>query len=63
MIFTYADLAEAGVDRLKSILRRAGDRYKMHNPKTWPDQAKLAAEGRWDELDELQETLLAGRDT
>jgi len=62
-IFTFADLAAADSDRLRSILRRAGDRFKMHNPKTWPDQAKLAAEGRWDELDELQNTLLGGRDS
>ena len=62
-IFTYAELAAADKDRLKGILRRAGDRFKMHNPKTWPDQAKLAVEGRWDDLQELQDTLIAGRDS
>ena len=35
----------------------------MHNPKSWPDQAKLAAEERWDELDEFQDTLLGGRES
>lgn len=62
-IFSFADLAAADVNHLKDVLRRAGDRYRMHNPKTWPDQALLAAEGRWDDLDELQVTLIAGRDS
>jgi predicted flap endonuclease-1-like 5' DNA nuclease len=62
-IFTFEALAGAEVNHLKDVLRRAGDRYRMHNPKTWPDQAKLAAEGRWDDLDELQVTLIAGRDS
>jgi hypothetical protein len=35
----------------------------MHNPKTWPDQVQLAAEGRWEEIDDLQNTLIAGRDS
>jgi hypothetical protein len=51
------------VDRLKSLLRRAGDRYRMHDPTSWPDQARLAAEGRWKELDEFQDVLLGGRET
>jgi len=63
MIFTYADLAAATGDRLRGLLRRGGNRFKMHNPKSWPDQAKLAAEGRWDELDEFQDTLLGGRES
>ena len=63
MIFTYADLASATGDRLRGLLRRGGNRFKMHNPKSWPDQAKLAAEGRWDDLDEFQDTLLGGRES
>jgi hypothetical protein len=38
---------------LKGILEEAGSRYKMHDPTTWPQQAKLAEEGKWDELKEL----------
>jgi predicted flap endonuclease-1-like 5' DNA nuclease len=62
LIFTWADLAAAPVDRLRGILRKGGNRYKMHDPKSWPDQAKLAAEGRWDELQELQDVLQGGRE-
>ena len=62
LIFTWAELAAAPVERLKGILRRGGDRYKMHDPKSWPDQAKLAAQGRWKELEELQDILQGGRE-
>ena len=62
LIYTWAELAAAPVDRLKAILRKGGDRYKMHDPKSWPDQAKLAAQGRWKELEELQNILDGGRE-
>jgi predicted flap endonuclease-1-like 5' DNA nuclease len=62
LIYTWAELAAAPVDRLKSILRKGGDRYKMHDPTSWPDQAKLAAQGRWKELEELQDILQGGRE-
>jgi hypothetical protein len=62
-IFTFADLASAPVDRLKRVLRSGGERFKMHDPTSWPDQAKLAAEGRWDELEELQDILQGGRES
>ncbi len=61
-IRTWAKLADTPVDALQAILRKAGDRFKMHDPSSWPDQARLAAEGRWQELDELQDILLGGRE-
>jgi large subunit ribosomal protein L27 len=61
-IHTWADLAAANVDRLKEILDAAGPRYQIHNPSTWPAQAKFAAEGNFDELKEYQDMLTGGRD-
>ncbi len=61
-INTWAELAAAEVDRLKEILDAAGPRYQIHNPATWPAQAKFAAEGKFEELKEYQEMLLGGRD-
>lgn len=61
-INTWAELATTEVDRLKEILDAAGPRYQIHNPSTWPAQAKFAAEGRFDELKEYQEMLIGGRD-
>jgi len=58
-IFTFAQLADAEVPRLKSIVDEAG--LTMMNPASWPDQARLAASGDWDALAKLQEGLKAGR--
>ena len=60
-IITFADLAGTPVEKLKEILEEAGPRYSIHNPTTWPQQAELASEGKWDELNELQDRLDGGR--
>jgi large subunit ribosomal protein L27 len=62
-INTWAELAETSVDRLKEILDAAGPRYQIHDPSTWPAQAKFAADGKFEELKEYQEVLMGGRDT
>lgn len=59
-IVTFANLANADIEKLKEILAEAGSRYAMHNPVTWSQQAQLAADGKWDELKELQEKLTGG---
>ncbi len=61
-INTWRDLANADLARLQKILDDAGPRYRMHNPKSWSDQARLAAEGKWDKLVEHQKFLDAGRE-
>jgi Fe-S oxidoreductase/predicted flap endonuclease-1-like 5' DNA nuclease len=61
-IMTFSQLSKSSYDDLKAILNNAGSRYKMHNPKTWPQQAELADKGAWDELSELQDSLLGGRE-
>lgn len=60
-IKNFADLAKAKLPKLQAILEAAGSRYKMHNPTTWPEQAKLAAAGKWDELNKLQDELKGGK--
>jgi small subunit ribosomal protein S1 len=60
-IFTYADLAASDVQKLKDILEAAGSRYRMHDPTSWPVQAQMAADGKWDELQEWQDTHKAGK--
>jgi large subunit ribosomal protein L21 len=49
-IFTFEELANTEVSKLQEILTAAGPRYKMHNPGSWPKQARMAADGNWDEL-------------
>jgi large subunit ribosomal protein L15 len=60
-IITFADLAATSVEKLNEILEEAGPRYSIHNPTTWPQQAQLASEGKWDELSELKNKLDGGR--
>ncbi len=60
-ISTWNELADTSQDKLQSILNSAGDRYKLADPRTWPSQAKLAAEGKWDELEAYQESLNGGK--
>ncbi len=57
-IKTFRDLANASQERLNQVLDEAGLRS---SPDTWPEQAALAAEGRWEELDTLQSHLQRGR--
>lgn len=59
-ITTFAQLAASDLKTLKDILSAAGPRYKMRNPSTWPQQAKLAAKGNWDKLKALQGELKGG---
>jgi len=49
-ILTWEELANTDVSRLQEILIAAGPRYRMHNPGSWPKQARMAADGKWDEL-------------
>ncbi len=60
-IRTYAQLAATGVDRLREVLAAAGSRFRLADPSTWPEQARLAADGRWEELQALQARLKGGR--
>lgn len=60
-ITTFEGLAKAKISVLKEILDAAGPRFKMHDPATWSEQAKLAAKGEWDTLAKLQEELKGGK--
>jgi 1,4-alpha-glucan branching enzyme len=53
-ICSFEDLANSKNRTLQNILNDAGSRYKSYDPNTWVEQAKLASEGKWDELKKLQ---------
>ncbi len=60
-IYTWDSLSNTSVETIRAILDKAGPRFKMHNPETWPEQAKFAAQGKWDELKKWQDELKGGR--
>jgi len=60
-IDTLQALAATAIPRLKKILAAAGGRYRLADPATWPDQARLASTGEWDALETLQGELKGGR--
>ena len=59
-INTFADLADKSEDDLKDILTESGPRYTSKNPASWPKQAQMAADGKWDELQEWQDSVKGG---
>ena len=61
-INTFSQLGATEVDRIKEILAEAGSRYAAHNPGTWPKQAQMAADGKWDELKKWQDELDGGKE-
>ena len=61
-IKNFATLARTPVEKLKEILRAAGSRFRLADPTTWPRQARMAAEERWEELQDYQDALNGGRE-
>lgn len=60
-IRTWQELSEASVDKCQEILNSGGARYKIHDPASWPMQAKMAYEGKWKELYKWQEEHKRGK--
>ena len=61
-IMTWEDLANAPTEQVQGILDEAGPRYRMHEPTTWAKQARMAADGQWDDLVAYQDRLDGGRE-
>jgi hypothetical protein len=59
-ILTFNDLKNSTFEELTDILNKAGDNFRIINPKTWPYQAELAAKKDWDKLREYQDFLIWG---
>jgi large subunit ribosomal protein L17 len=46
---------------MKAILAAAGERFRIHDPSTWGEQAALLRDGRWASFKALTDRLTAGR--
>jgi predicted flap endonuclease-1-like 5' DNA nuclease len=60
-IKTWKDLSETAVAKCQEILDSGGAPYKIHDPASWPMQAKMAYEGKWKDLHKWQEEHKRGK--
>lgn len=58
---TWRELANTTADKLRQILESGGSRFSLGDPTTWPKQAEMAADGKFDELREYQDFLDGGK--
>ncbi len=62
-ITTWWSLANADLALLRSMLAEAGPKYQIHDPASWPQQARLLANGQWEKFQRLAEALRDGDDS
>ena len=61
-IATYADLAKADAENVKTVLTDANSRLAHLDPTSWAKQAQMAADGKWDELKAWQDSVAGGKE-
>lgn len=57
---SFAKLAKGDAEKIKEVLTEASSRMAHLDPTSWPKQAKMAADGKWDELKEWQDNVKGG---
>lgn len=60
-IKTWKALSESTVADCQKVLDGGGKRYQIHDPASWPMQAKMCYEGKWKELFKWQEEHKHGK--
>lgn len=60
-IDTFSKLAAASVEEVKAILDASTSKVQHLDPTTWAQQSQLAADGKMDELKQLQDELNGGK--
>jgi predicted flap endonuclease-1-like 5' DNA nuclease len=60
-ISTWQELAKSTAESLKAVLlKEGGNSFAVHDPTSWPAQAGMAWEGKWELLKEFQDYLVGG---
>ena len=57
---TFEKLSKKSVEEIRTILVEASKTLAHLDPQTWAQQARLAADGKWDELKKWQDELNGG---
>jgi len=60
-IKTWQALSDATVAKCQEVLNSGGKRYQIHDPASWPMQAKMAYKGDWKKLVKWQDEHKAGK--
>ncbi len=61
-IKTWAALGNETPESLRALLDRVDRaKFRIKDPSSWPEQSRLANQGRWDELIDLQKRLDGGK--
>lgn len=60
-IKTWKALADCTVSKCQEVLDSGGDRYRVHDPASWPMQARMCHEGKWKELAKWQDEHKHGK--
>ena len=60
-IYSFEQLSNVTPEFILEVLEKAEGNFKLAVPTTWPQQAKLASLGKWDQLKQLQDQLDGGR--
>lgn len=53
-IKTWKALSDTTVAKCQEVLDSGGQKYKIHDPASWPMQAKMCYENKWKELHQWQ---------
>lgn len=60
-IKTWKALSDVSVAKCQEVLNSGGDRYRIHDPSSWPMQAKMCYEGKWEDLKKWQDKHKHGK--
>ncbi|KPM33021.1 Hypothetical protein I595_1448 [Croceitalea dokdonensis DOKDO 023] len=60
-INTWLELSNTAVSKCQEILDKGGKRYQVHDPGSWPLQAKMAYKGEWKQLAKWQDEHKGGK--
>lgn len=61
-IDTFSKMADSDPEKMKEILTEASSRMAHLDPTSWPKQAKMAADEKWDELKVWQDNAKGGKE-
>ena len=59
---TFAAIAAATPEEISAVLEAADGSFNSMVPTSWPEQAQLAADGKFEELEALKDNLKGGRE-